>query len=205
LAFKELLAAEFSAFGALSDEQLAALEHHYALLVQWNQRMNLTRIEKLEDAVRLHYCESLFLGLALPAGPLRIADVGSGAGFPGLPVAVWRPECTVDLIESHQRKAVFLREVSSGRKNIGVSSVRAETIAKRFDWTISRAVTPSDVLGFNLSLNSAILMAESDVPGLNRKPLSVQRVPWGTSRVLALFHVEQFGIEEDGSAVSRGT
>jgi 16S rRNA (guanine527-N7)-methyltransferase len=205
LAFKELLAAEFAAFGTLSEDQLAELEHHYSLLLQWNQRMNLTRIEKLEDAVRLHYCESLFLGLALPAEPLRIADVGSGAGFPGFPVAVWRPECTVNLIESHQRKAVFLRQVSSGRKNIGINSVRAETIAKGFDWTISRAVMPSDVLGFNLSLNSAILMAESDVAALNRKPLSVQRVPWGTGRVLALFHVEQSRIEDDGSAVSRGT
>ncbi len=191
MAFKELLATEFAAFATLSEEQLAALERHYTLLVQWNQRMNLTRIEKLEDAVRLHYCESLFVGLALPHGPLRVVDVGSGAGFPGFPVAVLRPECSVNLVESHQRKAVFLREVSGERKNVVVSSVRAEVIRKAYDWTISRAVTPSDVLGFNLSSNAAILMAASDIAVLSFKPLDVQPVPWGSGRVLAMFHVKQ--------------
>ena len=65
--FRNLLTKEFLPFGTLSDQQLAALERHYSLLTQWNQRMNLTRIEKLEDVVRLHYCESLFLGLATPS------------------------------------------------------------------------------------------------------------------------------------------
>ena len=87
-AFSELLAAEFAPYGSLSQSQLDLLEAHYALLMHWNKRLNLTRITELVSVVRLHYCESLFLGLHLPKTTLRIADVGSGAGFPGIPVAV---------------------------------------------------------------------------------------------------------------------
>src|SRR5579863_9680025 len=104
--FKSLLVSEFSPYGAISPEQLELLEEHYRLLLRWNRNINLTRITSLQDAVRYHYCESLYLASRLPVGPLRIADIGSGAGFPGIPVAISRPECTVDLVESHQRKAV---------------------------------------------------------------------------------------------------
>ena len=83
--FSELLASEFAPYGSLTVEQIDALEAHYNLLVQWNARLNLTRIESVEDAVRLHYCESLFVGTKLPVGPLRIVDVGSGAGLPRNP------------------------------------------------------------------------------------------------------------------------
>src|SRR5437868_3656406 len=92
--------------------KLAALEVHYNLLLRWNTVLNLTGITDLDTAVERHYCESIFLAAHLPAGPLRLADIGSGAGFPGLPIAVLRPDCMVTLIESHQRKSVFLREAS---------------------------------------------------------------------------------------------
>src|ERR1700730_14203736 len=110
--FRKLLASEFAPYTGLSDEQLDRLERHYRLLTLWNKRINLTRINSLEDVVRFHYCESLFLAKELPVGALSIVDVGSGAGFPGIPVAILRPECRVHLLESHQRKAVFLREAS---------------------------------------------------------------------------------------------
>src|SRR5260370_40569008 len=98
--FRELLAREFAPFGSLTDQQLDQLQAHYDLLGQWNARLNLTRINSIDEVVRLHYCESLFVGTKLPAGPLRIVDVGSGAGFPGIPLAILRPECTVALVES---------------------------------------------------------------------------------------------------------
>src|SRR5678815_5908684 len=88
--FRELLARKFAPYGVLAVEQIDQLEAHYKLLVLWNARLNLTRIESVEEAVRLHYCESLFVGTRLPAGPLRIVDVGSGAGFPGIPIAILR-------------------------------------------------------------------------------------------------------------------
>jgi len=127
----------------LSDEQAAALEAHYELLCRWNKVLNLTRVEKLEEAVERHYCESLCLAERLSAG--SVADVGSGAGFPGLVVAIARPECSVTLIESHQRKAVFLREASRGLRNVSVAAKRAEEVRERFDWVVSRAVSYGDL------------------------------------------------------------
>jgi 16S rRNA (guanine(527)-N(7))-methyltransferase RsmG len=187
-AFKDLLATEFAPFGSLSETQIAALERHYSLLMHWNRRMNLTRIEELAHAVRLHYCESLFLGKSLPDRAVRIADIGSGAGFPGFPVAVIRPESTVDLIESHQRKAVFLREVCSGLGNVRVVATRAETLRVRtYDWVVSRAVRPSEVLALGLAPQAAVLMSAADLDALDLLPVSVKQIPWGTGRVLAIF------------------
>ena len=110
--FKQLLAAEFAPYATLSELQLDQLESHYMSLTRWNERLNLTRIRTLEESVRFHYCESLFLARFLPDGAHRIVDIGSGGGFPGIPVAIFRPDCEVTLVESHQRKAVFLREAS---------------------------------------------------------------------------------------------
>jgi len=184
--FRELLACEFAPFGALSEWQLDQLQAHYDLLGRWNSRLNLTRILTEEDAVRFHYCESLFLGRFLPAGPLRVVDIGSGAGFPGLPVAILRPECYVTLVESHLRKSVFLREASRGVRNVSVVSKRAEDVSERFDWTISRAVDPSEVLTLGLSDRLALLIGEGDASRLGTGRSRI--LPWGKHRVL--FHVE---------------
>lgn len=188
--FRDLLAAEWSRFGALSDDQLAKLEHHYDLLARWNTSLNLTRIRKLEDVVRLHYCESLFLARALPAGKLSVADIGSGAGFPGIPLAIARPECSVALVESHRRKSVFLTEATRGLPNLRVLPERAETLDSRFDWLVSRAVRPRDVLSLRLAPRVALLLSAGDLSQLPSADL-IQPVPWGDRRVLATFHVER--------------
>jgi 16S rRNA (guanine527-N7)-methyltransferase len=142
--------------------------------LRWNRKINLTRITSLQDAVRYHYCESLYLATRLPPGPLRIVDIGSGAGLPGIPVAIYRPECTVDLVESHQRKAVFLREAARELKNVRVVAQRAESVTDSYDWTISRAVRPDDVLKLNLASHVAVLGAEGET------------LPWGEKRALFL-------------------
>jgi 16S rRNA (guanine527-N7)-methyltransferase len=183
--FKELLAAEFAPFGVLSELQLNQLEGHYKVLTRWNARMNLTRISGLEDSVRLHYCESLRLAQFLPVGIHRIVDIGSGGGFPGVPVAIFRPECEITLVESHQRKAVFLREATRNFENLRVLATRAEDVVDRFDWMVSRAVAPGDVLKLNVAKNVALLIGREDAANLVGSSLSL---PWGTGRVL--FHVE---------------
>jgi 16S rRNA (guanine527-N7)-methyltransferase len=170
--FKSLLTLEFSPYGALTPQHLVLLEDHYRLLVRWNQKINLTRITSLQDAVRYHYCESLYLAKRLPEGSLRIVDIGSGAGFPGVPVAIYRPECSVDLVESHQRKAVFLREATRRLTNVRVLAQRAEAVAGSYDWTISRAVRPEDVLTLKLAPHVAVLGVEGD------------SLPWGEKRAL---------------------
>lgn len=144
--FAELLGSRLAGIVNLSPSQAAALRAHYELLLRWNRTLNLTRVATLEEAVERHYCESLFLAAHLPPGIVRIADIGSGPGFPGFPVAVARPDCHVTLIESHKRKAVFLREASRGLPNVRVLSQRAETVGERFDHAISRAVSYEDLL-----------------------------------------------------------
>jgi 16S rRNA (guanine(527)-N(7))-methyltransferase RsmG len=184
--FKTLLAAEFSPYAVLSNLQLEQLEEHYLSLTRWNEKLNLTRILNLEDSVRFHYCESLFLGWSLPQGSHRIVDIGSGGGFPGIPVAILRPECEVTLVESQQRKAVFLREISRGLKNVRVLPERSEVIRDRFDWLISRAVSPSEVLRLDISPKIALLIGADDAGKLHGR---AQLIPWGRQRVL--FHVER--------------
>ena len=93
--FAELLRAKLGLFCDLSGAQVAALEQHYGLLTRWNKVLNLTAVRSVEEAVERHYCESVFAAIHLPAGPISVADVGSGAGFPGIPIAILRPDCLV--------------------------------------------------------------------------------------------------------------
>lgn len=187
--FRELLTREFAPFGSLSSGQLDALEAHYRLMMRWNERINLTRIRKLEDIVRFHYCESLFLASKLPPGPFRVADIGSGAGFPGLPLGIFRPDLEVTLVESHRRKAVFLTQASAGLENIKVVPVRAEELKSHYDWVVSRAVVSSEVISLSLATDYALLIAEADLIALPHSR-AIFRVPWGANRMLVMFHVE---------------
>ena len=160
--FPELLQQRFPELDA---GKIVLLEAHWELLRVWNQKINLTTINDLETAVERHYAESLFLGLHLPAGTLRVADIGSGPGFPGFPVAVLRPDCTVTLIESHQRKAVFLREASRKLANVRVLAKRVEDVAEEFDVVISRAVSFEDLQGNLRRLApKAALLTGQEVP-----------------------------------------
>ena len=177
---------------ALSAEQVSLLESHFRLLQRWNRVLNLTAITDEDEAAERHYCESLFLAGVLPSGPHRIVDIGAGAGFPGLPVAVLRPDCSVTLVESHQRKAVFLREASRDLPNVRVIAQRAEAVVRQpgneaFDWAISRAVSYSDLTGVLSRLaGKAALLTGSDVPPpelgfLWEPPVAL---PWGNQRFL---------------------
>lgn len=167
----------------LSTAQISQLQTHFQALLKWNKVINLTSIRDPEQIVERHYCESLFLGAHLPPGNLRIADIGSGAGFPGVPVAVLRSESSVSLIESHQRKSVFLLESTRHLPNVRVVSQRAEQIAESFDWAISRAVKADDIreATARMALHGAVLTGDpSDL-----------KLPWGSKRYLAMFHVER--------------
>lgn len=166
----------------LNPIQLALLEEHFRLLLRWNARMNLTTVTKLPEAAVRHYCESLFLGAHLTAG--SVVDIGSGPGFPGIPVAVLRPDCDVTLVESHQRKAVFLREASRKMSNVVVLAVRGQDVRTRFEWVVSRAVDPEEVLALGLAPKTALLIGEENADGLGFS--RIVPLPWGDRRVLAI-------------------
>jgi 16S rRNA (guanine(527)-N(7))-methyltransferase RsmG len=187
--FADLLRQRLAGIVELSDSQMELLQAHYELLVRWNQTLNLTRIDNLEEAVERHYGESLFLGARLPEGPLRIADIGSGAGFPGFPVAALRPDCSVTLIESHQRKSVFLREAGRKLPNLAILPKRAEEVQADFDVAVSRAVSYDDLRKPLKALaTEAYLLTGAEAPPEKMGFAWIEPValPWGNQRFLRI-------------------
>lgn len=170
----------------LSDNQICQLEQHFNLLNRWNRVMNLTSIEYLDEMVQRHYCESLFLGRCLPQEALKIVDVGSGPGFPGVPIAVLRPDCQVALLESNRRKSVFLREATRALPNALVIPERSQQVSELFDWAVSRAVSYREIEGSlgRLASNVALLSGE-DCPD-DRFTWNRIKLPWGRHRFVWL-------------------
>jgi len=152
----------------LSPAQLQSISTYIDILVRWNARINLTAVRDPEEIVTRHFGESFFaarhlfpsgadVGTAARACPeqsrrggpaerssaaLTLADLGSGAGFPGLPIKLWAPHVSFTLIESNHKKAAFLREVARALTltDVDIQNVRAETIAQTFDVVTLRAV-----------------------------------------------------------------
>ena len=131
---------------AIEPARSELLLKYLGLLVKWNARTNLTAIRSEEEIVQRHFGESLALAELLsrefqPKGR-NLFDLGSGAGFPGVPIAILRPELQVTLIESQTKKTTFLKELIRVLeiKNCEIYANRAENLAKRADFVTMRAV-----------------------------------------------------------------
>ncbi len=135
-----------SFYPAPAQRLLEQLAGYLELLLKWNARTNLTAIRDPEEIVRRHFGESLFLAAHLPESG-SLLDLGSGAGFPGLPVQLARPALLVTLAESQHKKAAFLREVV---RTLGLPTEvwgdRVENLPaeRRFDVVALRAVDRPD-------------------------------------------------------------
>jgi len=135
---------------ALSPIQLQHISAYIDILVRWNARINLTAIRDPEEIVTRHFGESLFAARHLfpksdGSSALKgyaVADVGSGAGFPGLPLKLWAPDISLTLIESNHKKSAFLKEVTRALTltDVDIQNVRAETVTARYDLVTLRAV-----------------------------------------------------------------
>jgi 16S rRNA (guanine527-N7)-methyltransferase len=139
------LLAPFVGPALLSVSQLEAIQAYLDLLLRWNAKLNLTAIRDPEEVVTRHFGECLFAAKQLfPAGDSRVTaiDIGSGAGFPGLPLKLWSPSLNLTLIESNQRKATFLREVARTLhlNSVSVLAERAESVSLNADLVTFRAV-----------------------------------------------------------------
>jgi 16S rRNA (guanine527-N7)-methyltransferase len=116
-------------------------EEYVSLFLRWNARLNLTAIRDEEGILSRHFVESISCSRALPVGIQTLLDFGSGAGIPGIPIALCRPEITVTLAESQGKKAAFLSEaVRVLGINTKVHSGRAEELSTVFDCVTLRAV-----------------------------------------------------------------
>jgi 16S rRNA (guanine527-N7)-methyltransferase len=151
------IAEELQPYGVKSNEVLSSQIRSYVeMLLVWNRKMSLTAVTDPVEIIRFHFGESIF---ALTAGAIsdgRLADVGSGAGFPGLPIRLARPSINLTMIESNIKKCTFLREVSRKLRidgDVRVLNSRMEDVAtpspsedERFDFVSARAVGDFDAL-----------------------------------------------------------
>jgi 16S rRNA (guanine527-N7)-methyltransferase len=114
---------------------------YYALLQRWNARTNLTAVRSEESILSRHFVESIAAARALPTGISTLLDFGSGAGLPGIPIALCRPEIAVTLAESQGKKAAFLQEAARTLGvRVDIHSDRAESLTTQFDCVTLRAV-----------------------------------------------------------------
>jgi 16S rRNA (guanine527-N7)-methyltransferase len=180
------LLAPFTGSALLSDSQLEAIHAYLDLLLRWNAKLNLTAIRDPEVVVTRHFGESLFAARQLfPAADSRetAIDVGSGAGFPGLPLKLWSSYLHLTLIESNQRKATFLREVvrALNLDSVSVLTERAESVSLSADLVTFRAVEHFErimPIAFNLVGPQGIIavLVGSEQVGLTYATLS--NVDW---------------------------
>lgn len=126
---------------ALDPELATRFQAYLDLLMRWNSRLNLTAVRSVEGILTRHFVESIICACAVPENVRSLLDFGSGAGFPGIPIALCRPEIAVTLAESQTRKAAFLREaLRTTSLRAEVYARRAETLEATFDCVAMRAV-----------------------------------------------------------------
>ena len=115
----------------LSPRQISQVSTYLDLLLKWNARMNLTSIRDPENIVKRHFGESFFLARHISGLAADLMDIGSGAGFPAIPIKIYRPELNVTLVEAQLRKATFLREVGRALNlDVDVKNVRLEDLLR---------------------------------------------------------------------------
>lgn len=187
----------------MTGPQVVALERYIEILLVWRRRVALVSQTKAADIVTKHVEDSLALVSMIQPGA-RVADLGTGAGFPGMVVALARDDVRVHLVESQRRKASFLLEAAreAGAANVTVVEDRAEALARRPDWrgsfdlVVSRAVWPAnDFFALALPLvrpgGLAVAMktlrdAITSAPGYSRIDVREYRLSGGETRALLL-------------------
>ena len=133
----------------VNSRQVVCIQQYIKTLLHWNEKLNLTAIRDPLEILHRHFCESMFAGVALPIKDGRLADIGSGPGFPGIPLKILRPELELFLVESNIKKGTFLAEVVRELElsNTRVLISRYEELSEELvplDYVCSRALGEFD-------------------------------------------------------------
>jgi 16S rRNA (guanine527-N7)-methyltransferase len=119
---EEVIRRALKGFGVEVDgEQVQLIQRYMTILQHWNEKLNLTAIREPLEILHRHFCESMFAAVAVPLYKCRLADIGAGAGFPGIPLKILRPEIDLFLVDSNIKKGTFLAEVV---RELGLSDSR---------------------------------------------------------------------------------
>lgn len=135
----------------LENEQIKKFYEYMTLLIEWNEKFNLTAIVEPKEIILKHFIDSLTIEKYINEGE-KVIDVGTGAGFPGIPLSIYKPKINITLLDSLNKRIIFLQEVIEKleMKNIEAVHGRAEEFAKNkremFDIATSRAVAPLNIL-----------------------------------------------------------
>jgi 16S rRNA (guanine527-N7)-methyltransferase len=127
------------------EKQILLIQKYMKILLHWNEKLNLTAIRDPLEILNRHFCESMFGAISVPIESGRLADIGSGAGFPGIPLKILRPELELLLVESNIKRGTFLAEVvrelelTNSRVLINRYQELSEDLAP-LDYVCSRAV-----------------------------------------------------------------
>jgi len=133
----------------ISDSQMNQFDKYYDLLIEWNQKMNLTAITELDEVIVKHFADSISISKYLEMDKIEnVIDIGTGAGFPGIPLKIVHPHLNITLLDSLNKRLIFLNEVIGvlGLNDINTIHGRAEDIARKpeyrekYDLCVSRAV-----------------------------------------------------------------
>ena len=166
-------------FAELTEQQLAATLAYITLLQKWNSRINLTAVRSADEIVRRHFGESFFAAQTLLPRDCAgtIVDLGSGAGFPGIPIALYAPNAQVTLIESNSKKAAFLNEVvrTLALQNVKVFNHRAEEYPQRSELVVMRAVE---------KFESSVRLASGLIESMGRLAIMVGKAQVGQAKAI---------------------
>jgi 16S rRNA (guanine527-N7)-methyltransferase len=146
---KDLLIESFNILGLeWSEDKIDRFNDYYDLLIKWNENINLTAITEYEDVVIKHFIDSILICTFTDIKGSKIIDIGTGAGFPGIPLKIMYPDCEMLLLDSLNKRVKFIEETVKALdlKNISCIHGRAEDLARNkgyrgtFDISVSRAV-----------------------------------------------------------------
>lgn len=137
----------------INEEKIKKFYLYMQLLIEWNEKINLTAITEPKEVIIKHFIDSLTISNIIKDNS-KVIDVGTGAGFPGIPLKIFNDTLNVTLLDSLNKRAIFLNEVIKrlNLKNIEVIHGRAEDYARiseyreKYDYAVSRAVAPLNIL-----------------------------------------------------------